>query len=334
MMRNLWLCFLLGGTGLSLSAQKLNFFQYMVEQGIDTLEITMRSEIILEQKFVDTLSRGDIQWRSNHQLNSVNAKFSLRGKYRRRICSFPPIKLDLDKDGLEDLGLKKHDEYKLVTHCSDHPEQETYVRKEFLAYKIQQILLPYAYEVHYLTAVYRDSTGNIIATGPAILIENDKDLEDRLDLKEMNAYDNGIPVDSSAIQANALFQMLIANDDYDVLAGRNCKLFASPDFTYPVSYDFDFSGFVNADYARVNPNVVMHRLQDHLYLGPSFNEKDWKKLTATWLAKQEQIEQLLDDETILPKRESNALRRYVKDFMRELKKSPPLRTNDIYFFDN
>lgn len=335
MMRSLyiaWLSFLFFTIGIS---QKQNFFQAINTNNVPTLDITFDAAALIDQKYVDTTVRGSIQWTNlDGKSQVVRTKFTLRGKYRRRICSFPPIKMDLDKDDLQDLGLKKHDEYKLVTHCSDHPEQETYVRKEFLAYQIQNILLPYSYQTHYLTANYIDDSTHNIISGPAFIIENDKDLEDRLEIKELDGFHPGLNVDSMALKSNALFQMLIANDDYDLFAGRNCKAYSKDELVIPVSYDFDFAGFVNAEYARVNPNVPLHRLQDHIYLGPSFTREEWKAISKEWLSKQDAINALFDKEEILPKKDINDLRKYVRTFFRLMKQSPPLKTNDVYFFDN
>ena len=327
-----WLILLFFTNGIS---QKQNFFQAISSNNVPSLNISFDAAALIDQKFVDTTVRGSIQWEDlDGNSHLVRTKLTLRGKYRRRICSFPPIKMDFDKDDLQDMGLKKHDEYKLVTHCSDHPEQETYVRKEYLAYQIQRILLPYAYQVHYLTANYIDVNSGSTISGPAFIIENDKDLEDRLDVKELPGFNDSLQVDSLALKSNALFQMLIANDDYDLYSGRNCKAFSKEDQVIPVSYDFDFAGFVNAEYARVNPNVPLHRIQDHIYLGPAFTKEEWKSITKEWLGKLDNINELFEKEEILPKKEVNDLRKYVRTFFRYLKQSPPLKTNDVYFFDN
>ena len=41
-----------------------------------------------------------------------------RGKFRRKICDFPMIKIDFSKKDLKKRRYKKFDDYKLVTHCT------------------------------------------------------------------------------------------------------------------------------------------------------------------------------------------------------------------------
>jgi len=48
-----------------------------------------------------------------------NIRLKPRGKFRRKICDFPMIKIDFSKKDLKKRRYKKFDDYKLVTHCMD-----------------------------------------------------------------------------------------------------------------------------------------------------------------------------------------------------------------------
>ena len=78
----------------------------------------------------------------------------------------------------------------------------------------------------------------------------------------------------------------------------NCKAFFKEDQVIPVSYDFDFAGFVNAEYAQP-PMFRLHRIQDHIYLGPAFTKEEWKSITKEWLGKNlDNINELFEKEEI------------------------------------
>ena len=65
-------------------------------------------------------------------LISLPVKISPRGKFRRKKCDYPPLKLNFPKGLLKDLGFSKADNYKLVTHCLKSRVGPRVLAKEFM----------------------------------------------------------------------------------------------------------------------------------------------------------------------------------------------------------
>lgn len=215
----------------------------------------------------------------------LDLKLRARGRYRRQIdtCPFPPVRLNFRKKQVEGTVFEGIDKLKLVTHCrnsSDAYEQN--VLKEYLAYRIFNLLTDYSLRVRLLRIEYVDTEkSGDFETRYAFLIEHDESFADRIGAPQAEvpytAYRN---LDASQASLIAVFQYLIGNTDFSMIAGakddiccHNVGLFAvGPDRYLPVPYDFDFAGLVNARYAKPNPNLSIKRVTSRLYRGHcSFN---------------------------------------------------------------
>ncbi|NJL76136.1 MAG: hypothetical protein HC892_15085 [Saprospiraceae bacterium] len=87
-----------------------------------------------------------------------NAQVKQRGKYRRRICEMPPLKLKFAKADLEAKGLKKgYNEMKVVTYCVDDPTSKETVIKEYLIYKMYNELSDQSFRVQLVRINYVDT---------------------------------------------------------------------------------------------------------------------------------------------------------------------------------
>ena len=122
------------GQTSSVNEQKKTIFD-LFEHNNDlkvVLEAQLDSLIIMKLRPFE--SKGQITFKTDTSEVQLPVKVSVRGKFRRRTCDFPPLLLDFPKDELKDLGLKKADDYKLVTNCLNKKDSENYLFREFLAY--------------------------------------------------------------------------------------------------------------------------------------------------------------------------------------------------------
>ena len=220
-------------------------------------------------------------------------KIRARGRYRRKICDFPPLKLDFDKDILESSGLKKYDEYKLVTHCFSKPGGKQNVMKEYLTYKLYQILSDRSYRVQLIKIRYRNDRGKTWATSYGFLIEDEKELAKRLNAT-VNDDRFGITKDSldlKTVHTHDLFQCMIGNTDWSLLMNRNLKLLCDKENPayYPVPYDFDFSGVVNASYAIPNSDYNQKNIRERFFLGTANSTSELQSTLAHFQNKKEEM---------------------------------------------
>ncbi len=192
-------------------------------------------------------------------------KFSIlieaRGKFRRRICELPPIKLNFRKPDLDTLGLyRKYDKLKLVTHCLLEPESEQLLLKEFWTYKMYNELSDNSFQVHRFEIVYihsKDPKRKIRSY--AFILENNRELAHRLGGQLVDLY--GIKpsqLTPTSYHHALLFNYMIGNTDWKVSIQKNLKFVRHKRHTLLtlVPYDFDYAKLVDAPYMAPDPDAI------------------------------------------------------------------------------
>lgn len=252
--------------------------------GTDIREITLRTDIgsLIDHRDTDSAEQDAefcIMADNGKQVErTYQIKVSARGKYRRRICDFPPIKLDFSKADLRLQGLADYDDFKLVTHCqAEKLAGNDNLLREYLIYQLYQQLTGYSYRVQLVRIQYIDTKGEMSPLRRyGFLIEDTAELADRLGATVCDTCLNPHParLDMQAENMHALFQYFVSNTDFSLPMLRNLKLLGiSERALVPVAFDFDFSGMVNASYAIPNLQMGQLSLQHRIFLGlPASNE--------------------------------------------------------------
>ncbi len=245
-----------------------------------------------------------------------------RGRFRKKICGIPPIKIKFNKDGLKENGFrKKFNELKVVSHCdTTHTEiAESIVLREFLAYKIYNEITPHSLKTLVLEMSYVDSEDNFdFGKHFAFFIEDYEDLEHRENGKMVEAFNiSKESLDSETLHRMILFQYMIGNTDWRVNSQHNIKFLVNQDSTihFPIAYDFDFSGFVNAYYGIPNPDYKLTSLRERRFLSDSLTAVEICKTTIPFFqTKKEVILKMIKEFKQLPKINRKDLQTYIKSF--------------------
>jgi hypothetical protein len=249
-------------------------------EGIPQVTIITNLDSLINERRRDTYQPAQMIFSlQGDETLTWDIKLKPRGKYRRRICDFPTVKLNFKKKPLEDSGLATYDDYKLVTHClEDKNESYENVYREFLVYKLYNILTENSFKVQMLEITYRDSKKKkrkIKRFG--FIIEDTKELEDRIGATN---YEHGVLEDSVDInQLNfvALFQYMVGNTDWKAYPfAKNVKKvrFQAGSLYQFIPYDFDFSGVVNANYARPASHLNQETVRQRVFLGNATSDDD------------------------------------------------------------
>ena len=251
---------------------------------------------------------------------ALGVDISVRGRYRRRTCSLPPMMLQFDKELLRLAGLNTHNDYKLVTPCTfDAAGQEAIVR-EALAYELYRTVNPAAsFRTQLLTVTYHNMADSSSFTSYGIVIEDTDELKDRLDARNCKECFNQPLATYTNAETIALFQYMIGNADYSTRMARNLKLMQGEDGRITaVPYDFDFAGLVDPAYG-VTVDPEQESLRDRVLV--------WEFDTpANLLAAGDEF-LLLEDDLLAQVAGFEALQddgkrevtRYLKAFFRELR---------------
>lgn len=185
--------------------------------------------------------------------HSYDLKLEVRGRYRRKTCSMPPLKLHFGKQWLAQAGFNSHNDFKLVTHCTEGEAGQESLLREQLAYELYNTVAPNAsYRTQLLLVNYVDTRDGSTTTSYAILIEDTDELKDRMGAESCKSCYN---LSSNKIKNEAevtLFNYMIGNSDFSFKSVRNLK-FMKEDGKKKmtaVPYDFDFAALVDAPYSN------------------------------------------------------------------------------------
>jgi hypothetical protein len=248
-------------------------------------------------------------------------RLKARGKNRFERCPFPPIWINISKADFKNRQLEGTKKIKMVTHCARTQANFNYVFKEYLIYKMYNLLTPYSFRARLIKVKYVD-TGrkNKEYDAWGFLIEPEDLLADRLGaipLKRDNVRLN--QTDPGITDIMAIFQYMIGNADYSITARQNVKLLLSEDVEdwkpIPVPYDFDYAGFVNANYAIPGDNLGITSVTQRYFLGPCRSEETYNQVFSYFNDKSEELYKLVESFEYLPEKERKRALEYLDEFL-------------------
>lgn len=204
---------------------------------------------------------------------------SPRGITRRAkdICKFPPLRVQFDQPPPASSLFAGQKRLKLVTHCRSDADFQQYVLLEYAAYRLYNLLTPLSFDVRLATIDYVDQKDRPVTTRMGFFIEDIRGVARRNGAAEarMGVRVPIAALDPAAAARAATFNYMIGNLDFALNAGpagseccHNARLLrgASPGL-YPVPYDFDFSGMVDAPYATSPQNIPLPNVRVRVYRG-------------------------------------------------------------------
>jgi hypothetical protein len=289
----------------------------------DTLAFTFTSDFtaINRDRDSDSTKRfpGTIQVPGDGGVQPIPVQVSARGHARRdpRVCSVVPIRLEFVKKDVAGTVFEGQRDLKLVTHCDNSSEGEQNVLAEYLTYRIFNLYTPRSFRARLVKVTYLDPKG---AKSPTprygMLLENDEDVARRMEGRLYtvpNRLFNFIEPDSLMLMV--LLQYMIGNTDYSIMALHNVKLVQVKDLTiYPLTYDFDYSGFVNTGYGAVDKRLGLSSVRERMYRGPCKTMQEFAPYLNRIVAKKDEVLALIDQiPDMKPARRKDA-RDYLSEF--------------------
>lgn len=235
---------------------------------------TIRKQVKDNKLYPVTLSYRD----ASGQQQTIKAQVGPRGITRRlKVCKFPPLKIHFDKEEVKGTPFRGNKSLKLVTYCDTNRKYEQYYIKEFLAYRIYNLITELSFRVKPMMIEYKDIEENDSITRFGFLIEDLDDVAKRNKLEKLTLSSISLSdLDAVASSNFSLFEYMIGNLDWAALGGpkdsccHNSRLIgAGNDINpkYGVPYDFDSSGLVNAHYAAPPSELRVRDIRQRLYRG-------------------------------------------------------------------
>lgn len=227
---------------------------------------------------------GALVWKAGSDSGTADVELTTRGHFRLQssTCGFPGLRVKFPKDSTKPSPLKgtlfeKQGNLKLGTHCrSGNARYEQIAHQEYLVYRAFNAITDSSFRVRFVNATYvdpKEEKGPILE--PAFFLEDDGDLADRIGMKKFgNQGAKFDDLDQPSGVLMAVFFYFIGNTDWSLPYLHNIKLFSWNGRYVAIPYDFDWSGVVNAPYARPDARLPIKSVQERLWRGPCFPRAD------------------------------------------------------------
>ncbi len=274
--------------------------------GDDVLEVRISAPFadIMEERSTEDDTPATFAYRDAEDRDvDLEIGVRTRGRYRhqRRICPFAPLRLNFrDTDGTL---FETSDKLKLVSHCRSTNQYARSLLREYLAYRILNVLTDYSFRVRLLQVEYFDTGENEITySGHAFLIEHRDQLSARTGLEVVNAESVELEeLDAPFTNLISVFQYLIANSDFSPIRGaagerccHNSTLFRSAEEPIlSIPYDFDMTGLVSAPHSRANPRFGLRNVRERLYRGRCRNNDHLDATIRLFIDKKQEVFDML-----------------------------------------
>jgi hypothetical protein len=271
----------------------------------DLIEISLRFDLstYFRTKPKDSYLKANITFYIN-KTDSINKDIGLktRGIFRNRYCMFAPIELNLKKANFGYSDLDKISKLKLVPQCSSGKDKEDYVLREYLAYKLFNVMTDTSLRVRLLKVSYIDSEKKrkpVIQYG--FFLEP---------VEMLVARTNCTPVKSRALnQKNivpkimdriAIFNFMIGNYDWSVPGLHNILVIKTMNFDpyglgIAIPHDFDWTGLVNPTYAVPTEEIGTENVRQRLFLGVCRSKEVYQKELDSFLEKKDEFYRVINE---------------------------------------
>jgi len=229
----------------------------------------------------------------------IPVQFRARGHVRRmaRTCDYVPLLVDFEKGGGRNTVFARQEALKLVVQCVGGGDYEQYILKEYLAYKIYNVITKQSFRARLARVSYVDrGTGKAMGTRLGMFLEDETDVARRLEGRVVELqrlmFDD---LDSDSLMPAMIFEYMVGNTDVSIYALHNVRIVQRPDKSlHVIPYDFDLSGLVNAPYAIPARGLMISKVTDRLYRGPCRNQERVDPYVANFVAKRDQVRALPD----------------------------------------
>ncbi len=255
--------------------------------------------------------------------SDIETKLRVRGYFRLNRCTFPPIKLKLKKSDRKNTLFEGNKELKLVLQCNTKKGAEDYIIKEYMAYKLYELVSDYHYKTRLADVSLSDTKDakgkNYEING--FFIEDIKKVAKRFDGEVVKRSIHPMAQDPLESVHNSFFQYMIGNTDFSTYAQHNEKLIYVNKNIIPLPYDFDMSGLVNASYAAVSEKIEeasnISSVTDRVYRGFKRDTEIIAQVRQEFLDNQNKMMEVIDSLEPLfkdPKNFSEAKKYIIKFF--------------------
>ena len=295
------------------------------------IEAPLRT-ILSERPFDEELPATFHYTNSAGEAVTFEIKMRTRGKFRRKeeICRFPPMRLNFKTSQTKGTLFHKQDKVKLVTHCQSTSRYEQSILREFMAYRILNVMTDASFRVRLMRITYVDTEGKRRdKTRFGFIIEHRDRLARRLQMPVLDVPKiHARTLQREYASTASIFHYLIGNTDYSSVRGvegapccHNHVLFGNENEPiWSIPYDFDQAGLVDAKHAGANPRFRLRSVRQRLYRGRCMHNDLVDKTVTEFVDKRDEILRVIGDPDVASKSTIKKMTKYVEQFYKTISK--------------
>ena len=278
------------------------------------------------------------------ETNTIPVEVIIRGGWRSlvRNCSAPLLFVRFDQGNTAGTPFEGQSMLPLTTHCGQglsleaaanrqsRSTWEQYLLREYLAHRLYNEITRLSLQARLVKIRYPnpDKPSRTIHNF-AFFTEHFDSLAARSDAVRLRrgAFD-AEQLNAQASAVMALYEFLIGNTDFSIVRERNTILLERSGEQFPVPYDFDMSGLVDAHYARPAPTLPIDNVRERYFLGYCQPGTDWDALFDLYRYRKQAMLSLVGEVPGMNRASRNSSRRFLEHFFAVLE-NPETRRESI-----
>ena len=288
------------------------------------LQVTGSVKSIKKNSNDSSFVTGKFLYQKDKEWVTVPAEARVRGNFRLNNCYFPPLKLKFNKKDVASTVFSGNKTLKLVVPCETSKDKNSLIRKEYLCYKIYEIVSSYYFRTRLanidLTEVSQKKPRKYELL--AFFVEDNSLVAQRSQGKVVKSKSTSpAAFDEKQSIRNDYFQYMIGNSDWSAVFQHNSNTLFVGGKYIPLSYDFDMSGFVNAGYAHAtSASAGAGDSRARVYRGFCKSKTAMEEVRKEFLEKESAVIALIENESNnFSKFELNDMKNYLNGFFEILK---------------
>ncbi len=303
-------------------------FQELYQRPEEVVELTIETPFrnIIQKKGLEELKKATLRYTGGDgQPVQHELQIRARGNRRKVVCYFPPLKMKFSKSALTQAGYAPFHEIKLANSCRPGETNNLYLFKEYLGYRLYNLVSPYSFRVKLAKITYLDVDREGQSTELyAILIEPEAELCARLGAQVIERkLTYGVFVEPFHLGQMEVFQYMIGNTDWNLSNRHNIATIKAPEKSklIAIPYDFDYSGLVGTDYAEPNESLPIQDVGQRYHKGEAFDPETIRQVGENFLGLTTSFQQACRDLNALSPRAAKETEAYLAPFFKMLNDS-------------
>ena len=289
-------------------------------QSTNPIPITIRTDmsvLLSHKRESEAYQPGEVIYTEAGETKVLRMKIRVRGNFRKDTanCDFPPLRINFKKKEIGNTIFGPQDKYRIVTHCrTDDPHFIQYVFREYLVYKIYNVLNSLSLNVRLAIITYEDTSGTYRPLTRYGFILEDEDecaarfnaekIPGKVSLDEINEH-NGLIL--------SVFQFMIGNTDWIVPFSKNLIFLKKGESIYMVPYDFDYCGIVDTDY-RNKLGFTSLSEPERVFKGKCYSDAELKSAFKFFRKSKKKMMRLIFSSNQLDRGSLNYMYNYISQF--------------------